>query len=141
MATLLEFRCESVILLGSDLPQQALEQLAATIPVILVGRRAALSNLDVIRTADGRGQGLLIDHLVKLGHRSIAHVDGGSGMISADRRRGYRSAMRSWNRARLSQSALRSATGGPPIMPPIRICISPSVGAEVRLGSSMVLKQ
>jgi DNA-binding LacI/PurR family transcriptional regulator len=94
VATLLEFRCESVILLGSDLPQEALEQLAATIPVILVGRRAALDNLDVVRTADGQGQSLLIDHLVELGHRSIAHVDGGPGLISADRRRGYRAAMR-----------------------------------------------
>lgn len=94
VATLLEFRCEAVILLGSDLPQPGLEKLAATVPVILIGRRAALHNLDVVRTADGQGQRLLIDHLVELGHREIAHVDGGPGMISADRRSGYRAAMR-----------------------------------------------
>src|ERR1700712_1975589 len=94
VATLLEFRCEAVILLGSGLPQADLEQLAAAVPVILIGRRAALHNLDVIRTADGQGQRLLIDHLFGLGHRRIAHVDGGPGMISADRRRGYRAAMR-----------------------------------------------
>lgn len=94
VATLLEFRCESVILLGSGLPQPDLEQLAATVPVILIGRRASLHNLDVVRCADGLGQRLLIDHLVALGHREIAHVDGGPGMISADRRTGYRAAMR-----------------------------------------------
>ncbi len=52
-----------------------------------------------------------------------------------------RAAMRRWKRARLSQSASLSVTGAPPIMAPISRSISASVGADVRSGSSMVLKQ
>ena len=33
-------------------------------------------------------------YLAGLGHRAIAYVDGGTGVIPGDRRRGYRTAMR-----------------------------------------------
>jgi DNA-binding LacI/PurR family transcriptional regulator len=97
--TLLEFRCESLILLGSELSKQILDDLAKSIPVVLVGRRAAIDTVDVVRTADDKGLGLVVDHLVGLGHHEIAHVDGGRHTISADRRRGYRTAMRRNNDA------------------------------------------
>ena len=92
--TLLEFRCEALILLGADLPRADLAGLAATRPVVVVGRRLALDSVEVVRTADDRGLEAVVDHLVALGHRSIAHVDGGRGPIAADRRRGYVRAMR-----------------------------------------------
>jgi DNA-binding LacI/PurR family transcriptional regulator len=92
--TLLEFRCESLILLGSELGRPMLNDLAASVPVVLVGRRVAMDSVDVVRTADDKGLGLVVDHLVALGHHDIAHIDGGRHTISADRRRGYRTAMR-----------------------------------------------
>jgi DNA-binding LacI/PurR family transcriptional regulator len=98
--TLLEFRCESLILLGSELSEPMLDDLATSVPVVLVGRRAALDTVDVVRTADDQGLGLVGDHLVGLGHDDIAHIDGGRHTISADRRRGYRTAMRRNNEAR-----------------------------------------
>jgi DNA-binding LacI/PurR family transcriptional regulator len=97
--TLLEFRCESLILLGSELSQPMLDDLARNVPVVLVGRRAGIDTVDVVRTADDMGLGLVVDHLVGLGHHDIAHVDGGRHAISADRRRGYRAAMRRNNEA------------------------------------------
>jgi DNA-binding LacI/PurR family transcriptional regulator len=97
--TLLEFRCESLILLGSELSQPMLDDLARNVPVVLVGRRAGIDIVDVVRTADDKGLGLVVDHLVGLGHHDIAHVDGGRHAISADRRRGYRAAMRRNNEA------------------------------------------
>jgi len=54
----------------------------------------ASSTLDVVRAADGRGIGSVVDHLVGLGHRRITHVTGGAGSIAADRRKGYLRAMR-----------------------------------------------
>ena len=98
--TLLEFRCESLILLGSELSKPMLDDLATTVPVVLVGRRAAIDTVDVVRTADDRGLGLVVDHLIGLGHHDIIHIDGGRHTISADRRRGYRTAMRRNNEAR-----------------------------------------
>jgi DNA-binding LacI/PurR family transcriptional regulator len=92
--TLLEFRCESLILLGTELGKPRLDDLAASVPVVLVGRRVATDSVDVVRAADDKGLGLVVDHLVTLGHFDIAHIDGGRHTISADRRRGYRTAMR-----------------------------------------------
>jgi LacI family transcriptional regulator len=92
--TLLGFRCESVILLGSQLPKPRLRELARELPLVLVGRRVDLDNVDVVRSADHRGQALVVAHLAGLGHRDIVHVDGGHHPISALRRQGYRAAMR-----------------------------------------------
>ena len=97
--TLLEFRCESLILLGSELSKPMLDDLARGLPVVLIGRRVAMNGVDVVRTADDKGLGLVVDHLVGFGHHDIAHIDGGRHTISADRRRGYRTAMRRHNEA------------------------------------------
>ncbi|MGW2051515.1 LacI family DNA-binding transcriptional regulator [Streptomyces sp. NPDC001858] len=92
--TLLAFRCEALILLGPVSPASVLADLDRRAPVISVGRRIAGPPLDVVRSADEGGLGQIVDHLVGLGHRAIAYVDGGRGVIATDRRRGYRGAMR-----------------------------------------------
>ncbi|UXY24778.1 LacI family transcriptional regulator [Streptomyces cynarae] len=92
--TLLAFRSEALILLGPTAPADTLASLDRKAPVIAVGRRIADGELDVVRTADDDGVGQIVDHLVALGHRTIAYVDGGKGVIATDRRRGYRTAMR-----------------------------------------------
>ncbi|MEU9172921.1 LacI family DNA-binding transcriptional regulator [Streptomyces sp. NPDC048420] len=92
--TLLAFRCEALILLGSVSPTPVLAALGRQAPVISVGSRTAEADLDVVRTADDDGVGQIVDHLAGLGHRSIAYVEGGVGVIATDRSRGYRDAMR-----------------------------------------------
>ncbi|MEU6196942.1 LacI family DNA-binding transcriptional regulator [Streptomyces sp. NPDC047061] len=92
--TLLAFRCEALILLGPVAPAAALAELARRAPVVSLGRRITGTSLDVVRSADDDGVGQVVDHLVGLGHRAIAYVDGGKGVIATDRRRGYRDAMR-----------------------------------------------
>jgi DNA-binding LacI/PurR family transcriptional regulator len=93
---LLADRCEALILLGPQTSATNLEKLAAQLPVISVARRLppSASGVHVVRTADDDGARQAVDHLVSLGHRDIAHIDGGQAPGAADRRRGYRTAMR-----------------------------------------------
>ncbi|MER6127631.1 LacI family DNA-binding transcriptional regulator [Streptomyces sp. NPDC001795] len=93
--TLLADRCEALILLGPQAPEAGLAELAGQLPVVSVARRlrTAVPGLEVVRTADDKGARQAVDHLVALGHRDIAHIDGGRAPGAADRRRGYRTAM------------------------------------------------
>jgi DNA-binding LacI/PurR family transcriptional regulator len=93
---LLADRCEALILLGPQAPAAQLEKLAAQLPVICLARRLPPSapSVEVVRTADDDGAAQAVDHLVSLGHRDIVHIDGGRAPGAADRRRGYRTAMR-----------------------------------------------
>lgn len=92
--TLLELRCEGLILLGPDIPAPRIDELGRQFPLVAVGRRLKSDRIDLVRTADDKGIEQVVDHLVELGHRRIVHVDAGKGTISSDRRRGYRNAMR-----------------------------------------------
>jgi DNA-binding LacI/PurR family transcriptional regulator len=92
--TLLDSHCEALILLGSDAPPARLTALGKKLPVIAVGRRVKADGVDVVRSADDKGTSQVVDYLAGLGHRAIAYVDGGKGIIPGDRRRGYRTAMR-----------------------------------------------
>lgn len=88
--TLLDFRCEAAILLG---PESETPVLAGKLPVVVVGWHVEDPSVDVVRTSDDDGMRQAVDHLIELGHRRIAYVDGGRGPVSASRRRGYRAAM------------------------------------------------
>jgi DNA-binding LacI/PurR family transcriptional regulator len=92
--TLLDFRCEALILLGPEFDDARLAGLGARAPVVLVGRRSSCRSVDVVRTADGRGISRVVDHLVALGHRRISHLSGGDGTIPNDRKTGYVRAMK-----------------------------------------------
>ena len=93
--TLLEYRCDALILVGTSLAQAQIESYASSVPVVTVTRRVVKPRvpLDTVRTDDRLAYQLALDHLVSLGHTAIAHVDGGPGITGADRRRAYRRAM------------------------------------------------
>ncbi|WP_250031058.1 LacI family DNA-binding transcriptional regulator [Paractinoplanes maris] len=91
---LLQDRCEALILLGPQSTVADLTRLAARLPVVVLARAVRQADIDVIRSADAEGLSLAVDYLVGMGHRSIAHIDGGRAPGAADRRRGYRQAMR-----------------------------------------------
>jgi DNA-binding LacI/PurR family transcriptional regulator len=93
---LLSHRCGGLILLGPTSDVGYFESLAQRVPVVVVGRRLAVTaeNLATVRTDDAKGMRQAVSYLVELGHRDIHHVDGGTDPGSADRRRAYRTAMR-----------------------------------------------
>ena len=92
--TLLEYRCEALLLIGPDSSAQQLAVLAARLPVVVIGRRISVPGVDVVRTAEDAGMRAVVDHLVSLGHRRIVHLGAGSSDIATDRRHGYEAAMR-----------------------------------------------
>jgi DNA-binding LacI/PurR family transcriptional regulator len=91
--SLLDYRCEALILVGPTLSRASLEDLAARLPVVVVARAVRSRVLDVVRTDDVAGERLAVEHLAGLGHEAIAHVDGQRAPGAAERRRGYREAM------------------------------------------------
>jgi DNA-binding LacI/PurR family transcriptional regulator len=92
--TLLDSRCEALVLLGPDAPAAWLAELDRQLPVVVVGRPIGSPGVDIVRAADDQGVSLAVDHLVGLGHADIAYIDGGAGEIAAARRLGYQRAMR-----------------------------------------------
>jgi DNA-binding LacI/PurR family transcriptional regulator len=105
---LLSLRCDALILLGPMLARAGLEQIGGQCPTVAVARAVTSTAVDVVRTDDVTGARLATDHLIALGHRRIVHVDGGRAPGAAERRRGYRAAMRG---ADLSQ-LIRIVPGG-----------------------------
>ena len=91
---LVRSRCEGLLLVGTEADARQLRALGARLPVTVVGRRGGHAGVDAVRTADTRGAGAAVDLLVGLGHRRIRLVDGGRRAGAAERRRGYRTAMR-----------------------------------------------
>jgi len=106
---LLQDRCEALVLLGPQAPTAHLAGLAARLPVVVVARPVRDRTVDVVRTDDAAGLGQAVDHLAGLGHRRVAHVDGGRAPGAAERRRGYTGAL---HRHGLGRHAL-IVPGGP----------------------------
>jgi DNA-binding LacI/PurR family transcriptional regulator len=94
LETLLQLRVDGVILAGTVLPPRAIVAAAENAPVALVARPSRWPTIDSVTNDDRAGAGLAVDHLVSLGHRRIAHVDGGRGAGAADRRNGFIGRMR-----------------------------------------------
>lgn len=90
---LLRQRCEAVILIGSTLPVARLRRIREEVPLVLVARHVRAAGIDVVRTDDHDGQRLAVEHLIGLGHRAIAYVDGGQHPGAASRRRAYQETM------------------------------------------------
>jgi DNA-binding LacI/PurR family transcriptional regulator len=94
LETMLELRAEGLILASPVLPMRAIAQASRELPIVLVARRTRVSSVDSVANDDLSGAALAVAHLVSLGHERIAHIDGGGGAGSFERRRGYERAMR-----------------------------------------------
>ncbi|MBA9002553.1 MULTISPECIES: LacI family DNA-binding transcriptional regulator [Thermomonospora] len=87
----LEMRVDGLVLL-SVVPD-SLREAAASVPVVVVGERD-VAGVDIVVDDDELGASLAVDHLVRLGHRRIAHIEGAPSTTARYRRAGYENAMR-----------------------------------------------
>lgn len=90
---LLELRADGVVLAGARLAADVIAGFARSVPIALVGSELRLRDVDVVVDDDFRGARIAVEHLVAIGHRDIALIDGGQGAGAAQRRAGYESAM------------------------------------------------
>jgi len=92
--TLLELRVDGLILASPMFGVQSIDAASRELPMVLVARKSDVPHVDSVTNDDPTGARLVVDHLVALGHRRIAHIDGGRGAGAAERREGYEHAMR-----------------------------------------------
>jgi DNA-binding LacI/PurR family transcriptional regulator len=92
--TLLQLRTDGLILAGPMITSREILAAAATTRVVLVARPSRWREVDSVTNDDRVGARLAVEHLIGLGHRSIAHIDGGKGAGAGARRSGYLEAMR-----------------------------------------------
>ena len=91
--SLQDFRFDALIMLG---PSTSHPLLAGRVPVVVIGWNVDDPQVDVVRTSDEHGMNLAVRHLTALGHRHIAHLDGGDGLIAASRRDAYAQATQAY---------------------------------------------
>lgn len=82
-------RCEAALLLGSRLQAEELAAVDTKVPVVVMLRSSDVDRIGAVRSDDVAGIGSAVDHLVALGHRRIAHIDGGRSPGAGDRRSGF----------------------------------------------------
>ncbi len=92
--TLLELQVDGLLLIGSVVAPAAIRDASREVPIVVVSRATRTGSVDSVVNDDRTGAQLVVDHLVELGHRRIAHVDGGRGAGAQQRRSGYERALR-----------------------------------------------
>jgi DNA-binding LacI/PurR family transcriptional regulator len=94
LSALLEYRVDGVILVSPRMRSPDIVEAAAELPLVMIGRHVRGSEADFVLVDEIHGTELVLDHLVGLGHERIAHIDGGTGAGSAQRRAAYLRGMR-----------------------------------------------
>jgi len=109
LETFRSYRMAGAVLIGPGVPERELDALGRAVPTVVIARRVRTRTIDMIVSDDRKGARLAVEHLHELGHRDIAHLDGGGlPVAAAARRAGYVETMR-----RLGlQRHIRIAGGG-----------------------------
>lgn len=94
LETFIDFNVDGIILSGARVSQDAIEDIAKAVPVVVTSDPTSSTLIDSIHNDDHLGATMVVDHLVGLGHEQIVHIDGGRGAGAKERRSGYRAAMR-----------------------------------------------
>ena len=98
---LIDRQVDGLILIAPYTSQAWLEELGAKIPTVVIARHGGAANFDTIVDDDRAGAGLVVDHLVALGHTQIVHTSHPDLRLQwpfvlshTARRGGYQDAMR-----------------------------------------------
>ncbi|HZQ64153.1 MAG TPA: LacI family DNA-binding transcriptional regulator [Gaiellaceae bacterium] len=84
-----EHRTDGLLLVSPRLPLREILSIGHSTPTVLAARALRARHLDSVANDDRAGAALAVRHLAELGHRRIAHIDGGRGAGAAARRSAY----------------------------------------------------
>jgi DNA-binding LacI/PurR family transcriptional regulator len=90
---MLEHRVDGMILVSPRLSATRIAAASEVVPVVVIGRVVRGNAIDSVENDERHGALVVVEHLVSLGHRTIAHIHGGSGAGARARWRGYEHAM------------------------------------------------
>jgi LacI family transcriptional regulator len=76
---LVDRQVDGLILIAPWVSTEALERLGASMPTVAIARHGGSDSFDTVVDDDHGGAQLVVDHLVGLGHRRIAHTSHPSG--------------------------------------------------------------
>lgn len=74
LENLADRQVDGLIAVSPEVTPEWLEELAADIPIVLIGRHDQSKNYDTVTNDDAAGTRLAIGHLISLGHRRIVHL-------------------------------------------------------------------
>jgi LacI family transcriptional regulator len=88
-------RVDGVVVMSPHVDADSLRNIPTNLPVVLLSPTPRGTELDSITVQNYRGAKDMVSHLVSLGHRNIAIINGAEGTSdAAERLRGYRAALR-----------------------------------------------
>ncbi|QHC26711.1 LacI family DNA-binding transcriptional regulator [Streptomyces sp. GS7] len=91
--TFQELRVDGLVVVGTLPDTAGLAEVAERLPTVIAGNHEPrLPRVDIVANDDERGARLATEHLIRLGHRRIAHI-AGQGLVGELRRRGFEAAM------------------------------------------------
>jgi DNA-binding LacI/PurR family transcriptional regulator len=90
--SMMENRVDGMVLVGPRLASRQLAEVAAQLPISVVGRIVRDRSVDCVTNDDALGARLAVQHLSQLGHTNIVHIDGGNGAGAQARRVGFEQA-------------------------------------------------
>lgn len=93
LETLLRMQADGLIVAAPIVDKGLLESIGFEVPTVVTNRAVTSTLVDSVVLDDEKGARLAVDHLASLGHRRIAHIDGGDGPGARQRVRGYIRAM------------------------------------------------
>ena len=75
MNAMIDRRMDGLILVAPMGHRRDLEETARSVPMVVIGRHDRSPDYDAVVDDDISGAALVVDHLVELGHRRIAHIE------------------------------------------------------------------
>lgn len=86
-------RCDGLIVIASGMPISQLKELAKKTPLVIVSRRVSGVRCGVVSSKGEAGVFDAVEHLISLGHKSIAYIQAKDMLDTEYRLEGYRTAM------------------------------------------------